>query len=170
VRSRRADAKARQLSTLLIVAVAIAVPLFLVLTILAPARDSMESEGRSWRIAATIGSVLSLLMAVALFAVGAFAFLRATSQSDRWSAMAISLVLVTEGARLTVLFLPSGSRAALNQVAVSYCVRGIGYGLVTLFLLIAAFVESWWCVPFAGLSGWLAGMSAYFKRRLSGDH
>lgn len=165
---RCADTKARQMSTLLIVAVAIALPLFLVLTLLAPARQSMEPDGRSWRIAATTGSVLSVLMALALFAVGAVAFLRAPWQSDRWTAMAISLVMMTEGARMTVLFLPSGRGAALNQIAVSCFVRASGYCLVTVFLLIAAFAESWWRAPFAGLAGWLAGMSAWFARRSTG--
>jgi hypothetical protein len=48
------------MTTVLLVLIAIAVPLFLVLTSIAPAGASLESESRSWRIAAKIGSVLAV--------------------------------------------------------------------------------------------------------------
>jgi len=153
------------MSTLLLISSAIALPLFLALTFLS--NDSVESETRSWRIAAKIGTVLSLLMAAALVVVGAVIFVKAMTFSARWSGMALALVPVTEGVRHSVLFFPLTSEAAVNQVPISYFVRAGGYCVVTLFLLVASFDESWWCLPFAGLTGWVAGMSMYFGRQFA---
>lgn len=152
------------MTTLLFLLAAMAIPFVVLLPILA-GDDSRETAGRGWRVVKGIGSVIGVLLAGTLivYAVqvpGIFG-----PSAMRWSALAISAFLLSQGLAAAFIFIPP-RRNARPRTATSHKIRAIGYIVVTLMLFIASFTETPWMLLFAGFCGGLAAGYLYMAHML----
>jgi hypothetical protein len=152
------------MTTLLLLLAAVAIPLVVLLPMLA-GDHSRETAGRGWRFVKAIGSVIGVLLGATLiiYAVqvpGTFG-----PSAMRWSGMAISAFLLSQGLATAVIFIPQ-RRNGRPRTATSHTIRAIGYIVVTLTLFIASFTETAWMLLFAGFSGWLAAAYLYMSHKL----
>ncbi len=152
------------MTTLLLLVAAIAIPVVVLFPMLA-GEKSRETVGGGWRVVKAIGSVIGVSLGVTLI-VYAIQVPRTFGPSPvRWSAMAISVFLLSQGLATAVIFIPQRGKGR-PRTATSHTVRGIGYVVVTLMLFIASFTETPWMRLFAGLSAWLAAAYLYMAHTL----
>lgn len=153
------------MTTLLLLAFALAVPVVILFPLLAGDR-SRETDGPAWRFVKAIGSAVGLLIAGTLVLFGGRVLLRSLGTSDlSWSGMAISMFLLSQGVAAAVVFFPR--HAEPRRMSMAHVVRGVGYAAVAVILLVASFVETLWALLFAAFSGWMAAIYLYMGRRLA---